>query len=179
MRSRIWITGAKVLSHSVMSDSSRPHGLWPTRLLRPWNFPGKNTGMGCISSSILFQRIFLTRGSNWHLLGLLHQQAVFTTGPPGKPGPCHERRPKPRQCFREETILTPCWICFFYFNLSFLLLLFMKRILSTHNGLPQGTLPLCLNIKPKCLCSGPCPPVDAGRKKLTQHLPKAGLPRWC
>ena len=25
-------------SHSVMSDSSRPHGLQPTRLLRPWDF---------------------------------------------------------------------------------------------------------------------------------------------
>ena len=32
---------------SVMSDSVRPHGLQPTRLLRPWDSPGKNTGMGC------------------------------------------------------------------------------------------------------------------------------------
>ena len=30
-----------------MSDSSWPHGLQPTRLLRPWDFPGKSTGMGC------------------------------------------------------------------------------------------------------------------------------------
>ena len=34
-------------SCSVMSDSSRPHGLQPTRLLHPWDFPGKSTGMGC------------------------------------------------------------------------------------------------------------------------------------
>ena len=34
-------------SCSVMSDSSRPHGLQPTRLLRPWDFPGKRTGVGC------------------------------------------------------------------------------------------------------------------------------------
>ena len=34
-------------SHSVMSDSSRPHGLQPTRLLCPWDFPGKSTGVGC------------------------------------------------------------------------------------------------------------------------------------
>ena len=27
-----------VLSHSVMSDSLRPNGLWPTRLLCPWGF---------------------------------------------------------------------------------------------------------------------------------------------
>ena len=29
------------------SDSSRPHGLQPTRLLRPWDFPSKSTGVGC------------------------------------------------------------------------------------------------------------------------------------
>ena len=30
-----------------MSDSLQPHGLKPTRLLRPWDFPGKSTGVGC------------------------------------------------------------------------------------------------------------------------------------
>ena len=30
-----------------MFDSSRPHGLQPTRLLHPWDFPGKNAGVGC------------------------------------------------------------------------------------------------------------------------------------
>ena len=34
-------------SHSVVSDSSRPHGLQPTRLLCPWDFPGKSTRVGC------------------------------------------------------------------------------------------------------------------------------------
>ena len=34
-------------SRSVVSDSSRPHGLQPTRPLRPWDFPGKSTGVGC------------------------------------------------------------------------------------------------------------------------------------
>ena len=34
-------------SRSVMSDSSQPHGLQPTRLLHPWDFPGKSTGVGC------------------------------------------------------------------------------------------------------------------------------------
>ena len=32
---------------SVMSDSVQPHGLQPTRLLPPWDSPGKNTGVGC------------------------------------------------------------------------------------------------------------------------------------
>ena len=34
-------------SRSVLSDSSQPHGLQPTRLLRPWDFPSKSTGVGC------------------------------------------------------------------------------------------------------------------------------------
>ena len=34
-------------SRSVVSDSSRPHGLQPTSLLHPWDFPGKSTGAGC------------------------------------------------------------------------------------------------------------------------------------
>ena len=34
-------------SRSVMSNSSWPHGLQPTRLLRPWDFPGKSAGVGC------------------------------------------------------------------------------------------------------------------------------------
>ena len=31
----------------VMSDSVQPHRQRPTRFLHPWNFPGKNTGVGC------------------------------------------------------------------------------------------------------------------------------------
>ena len=34
-------------SRSVVSDSLRPHGLQPTRLLCPWHFPGMSTGVGC------------------------------------------------------------------------------------------------------------------------------------
>ena len=34
-------------SRSVMSNSSWPHGLQPTRLLCPWDPPGKSTGVGC------------------------------------------------------------------------------------------------------------------------------------
>ena len=30
-----------------MSDSVRPHRWQPTRLPCPWDFPGKNTGVGC------------------------------------------------------------------------------------------------------------------------------------
>ena len=34
-------------SHSVVSNPQRPHGLQPSRLLHPWDFPGKSTGVGC------------------------------------------------------------------------------------------------------------------------------------
>ena len=34
---------------SVTSDSFQPQGLQSTRLFCPWNFPGKNTGVGCRS----------------------------------------------------------------------------------------------------------------------------------
>ena len=43
-----------------------PHRRQPTRLSRPWDSPGKNTGVGC---HFLLQRIFPTQGLN---LGLLH-----------------------------------------------------------------------------------------------------------
>ena len=50
----------------VVSSCLRSCGLQPTRLLRPWDSPGKNTGAGC---HFLLQGIFLTQGSN---PGLLH-----------------------------------------------------------------------------------------------------------
>ena len=34
-------------SHWVVSNSQRHHGLQPTRILRPWDFPGKSTAVGC------------------------------------------------------------------------------------------------------------------------------------
>ena len=58
-----------VLSHAVVSNSLPPHGLQSTRLLCPWNFPGKNTHVGCHS---LLQGMVLTQGLN---PGLLHWQA--------------------------------------------------------------------------------------------------------
>ena len=50
---------SKSVSHSTMSNSLRPHGLQPTRLLCPWDSPGKNTGVGCHA---LLKGIFPTQG---------------------------------------------------------------------------------------------------------------------
>ena len=52
----------------VVSDSLWAHGLQPARLLWPWDFPSKNTGVGC---NFLLQGIFLTQGSNLCLLKFL------------------------------------------------------------------------------------------------------------
>ena len=45
-----------------MSDSQQPHGLQPTRLLRPWDFPGKSTGVRC--HCLLWMSVLLT-AINW------------------------------------------------------------------------------------------------------------------
>ena len=54
------------VSCPVVPDSLRPHGLQPTRLLCPSDFPGKDTGMGC---HFLLQRILPIQGL---IPGLLH-----------------------------------------------------------------------------------------------------------
>ena len=62
-----WIPWCVRLSavHPVMSGSLQPHGLQPTRLLCPWDSPGKTTGEGY---HFLLQAIFPTQGSNHCLL---------------------------------------------------------------------------------------------------------------
>ena len=54
-----------MLTSQIVSESLRAHGLQPTSLLCPWDFPGKNAGVG---SHFLLQRTFPTQGWN----GLLH-----------------------------------------------------------------------------------------------------------
>ena len=69
-----------VLSRSVVSDSLRPYGLYPPRLLCPWDSPGKNTGVGCHP---LLQGIFQTQESS---RGLLHCRQILNC-------PRHQERP--------------------------------------------------------------------------------------
>ena len=58
-------------------DSVRPHQLQPTRLLCPWNSPGKNTGGSC---HFLLQGISPTQGLNQSLLSLpVLAGGLFTT----------------------------------------------------------------------------------------------------
>ena len=70
----------KVLVAHLCPTLLQPHGWYPSRLLCPWNSPGKNTAVG---SHFLLQGIFPTQGSNPHLLYLLHcRQIVCHQGSP-------------------------------------------------------------------------------------------------
>ena len=64
----------------------QPRGLQPAWLLCLWNFPGKNTRVGC---RFLLQGIFPTQGLNPRLLliagSLLHCTWTLPAEPPGKP----------------------------------------------------------------------------------------------
>ena len=59
------------VSRSVVADSLRPHGLQPTGLHCPGDFPDKDTGVGC---HFLLQGIVPTQGSD---LGLLHCRQIL------------------------------------------------------------------------------------------------------
>ena len=64
----------------------RPRGLWPTRLLRPRDLPGKNTGVGC---HFLLQGIFPTQGSN---PGLPHcRQRLYLWATREAPSGCYNK----------------------------------------------------------------------------------------
>ena len=72
--------GVLCLDASVMSNSFRPHGLWPSRLLCPWDSPGKSIGVSCHS---LLQGIFPTQGLN---PGLVHcRQILYQLSHQGSP----------------------------------------------------------------------------------------------
>ena len=79
-----------LFSPSFVSNSLWSHGLYPTRLLCPWDFPGKNTGVG---NNFLLQGIFPTQGLNLHPL---HWEAdtlplSYQGSPVGDLLPCNSR----------------------------------------------------------------------------------------
>ena len=90
-----------MLSNSVMSDSLWPHGLQPTRLLCPWDFPGKNTVVALP---------FLPPGDLPHPgIEPGPPSEFFTTVPPGKPNSIIDQAFIPRlDCL---TCTLPCIPC--------------------------------------------------------------------
>ena len=75
------------VARSVRSNILQPHGLWPTRLLCPWDFPGKNTRVGCH---------FLLQGMKpcWSLNPLVKEKSSL------------KRQTISKNCRLEYTILT-------------------------------------------------------------------------
>ena len=61
-------------------------GLEPGRLLCPWDFPGKNTEVGCHS---LLQGIFRTQGLNLHPLHWQVRALPLVSAPRALMGPLH------------------------------------------------------------------------------------------
>ena len=74
-----------------MSDPQRPHGLQPSRLLRPWDFLGKSTGVGChCLLRYSMQREEITKGWNTWVQApgsFLMSQPLHIHEPPGPSGP--------------------------------------------------------------------------------------------
>ena len=65
-----WLLGAKSLQSCLtLCDTT---DCKPTRLLHPWDAPGKNPGVGCYT---LLQGIFFTQRLNSRFLRPLHWQA--------------------------------------------------------------------------------------------------------
>ena len=72
-------------SHSVVSDPQWPLGLQPSRLLRPWDFPGKSTGVGChcLLRIILLYVLLINRSFTLKTLITTqeHLQIIFPSWP--------------------------------------------------------------------------------------------------
>ena len=76
-----------LFSHLAVTNCLRPHGLWPTRLLCPWDFPDENTVVGF---HFLLQGIFMTKGlmspalagiGKWILYHRTTKEALLNTVP--------------------------------------------------------------------------------------------------
>ena len=82
----VWVYGGT----AVVSNSLWPHRLWGSRLLCPWNFPGKNTRLPFPIVPILPLPLFLPNPGikQASLVSLALAGRLFTTVPPGKPKIC-------------------------------------------------------------------------------------------
>ena len=124
----------------------QPYGLWPTRLICPWDSPGKNIGAGC---RVLLQGIFSTQGSNLSLPCLLHWQAgSLPLAPPGHFPLCPQSQrqytPSPLSVIL-RFILIRCMMTFFFF-----LAVLHVGILVPHPEIepsPPAVEARCLNLR--------------------------------
>ena len=134
-----------------MSDSLRPHVLYPTMLLCPWDSSSTNTG---VHWHYLLQGTFLTQGLN---LGLLHcRQILYHLSHQGSPSPFLEETANnwkvdkkllwlPSNSTKNNPVL-----CYSLLRSSFVLFWFPTSCfpVSSHTKLYQ--MPLSLTITPPC-----------------------------
>ena len=67
-------------SCSIMCDFSQRHRLQPTKLLRPWDFLGKSTGIAChclLQSNYLLFLYFLSSFSLWYTICIVNIQLCW------------------------------------------------------------------------------------------------------
>ena len=139
-------------SCSVMSDSLQPHELEPPRLICPWNFPGKNTGVGCHA---LLQGIFPTPGSNPCLLCWQADSLPFSSV----------------QSFSHVQLLVTPWITARQASLSITNSWSLLKLMSIVSEMPSSHLILCCPL----LLLPPIPPsitVFSNELTLRMRWPK-------
>ena len=79
----------------------RPHGLYSTRLLCPWDFPGNSTGVDC---HFLLQGIFPNQGLNPGLPHCRHWSEPPWGG--SYSNPCKKRRLGPKHTQKKDCVKT-------------------------------------------------------------------------
>ena len=94
-------------SCSVVSNSQGPHGLQPNRLLRPWDFPSKSTGVGCHCLLRKFPLGNLLKSRDITLPTKVHlvKAMVFSVVMYG----CESRAIKKAECRRIDAVELWCW----------------------------------------------------------------------
>ena len=131
-----------------MSDSVRPHRQQPIRLPRPWDSPGKNTGVGC---HFLLQGIFPAHGLNPHVL---HWQGDSRTT---REAPCTVIVQSVQSLIRVRLFATP-WTAAHQASLSITNSWSLLKLMSIESVIPSNHLILC---RPLLLPSSTFPSIRA------------------
>ena len=148
------------VSCSVMSNSLQPHGLSTTRFLCPWDFPGKNTGMGCF---LLLQAFFSTQGSNQSLLYCRWIRLPFE--PPGKPKK-YNYISSVQSLSRVQLFVTP-WTAAHQAFLSITNSQSLLKLMSIESVMPSNHLILC---RPLLLLSSIFPSIRVFSNGSVLHI---------
>ena len=121
-----------------MSDFLQIHELYPARALCPWDFPGKNTGVGC---HFLLQGTFPNQRLNMHLLHFRQILCHWTTREDNKQflfylNCCMKVCcPRPRDLLKSSKVTFSCILAFSALNSFFSIsggLVHLKHILCNN-----------------------------------------------